>query len=70
MEIRNKKPEEDAKTRTSSISEENEPMWVLSGVPKHDNLVREQFSYSYSPNVSLCLSFCKLHSANKVLLFV
>lgn len=63
IDFQNKKPDDDTKTRSSSISED-EPMWVLSGVIKHDNLVREQFSYSYSPNVSLCLSFCQLHSAN------
>lgn len=41
-----------------------ENIWHLSGNLKHDNLVRDEFSYEYAPSVSLCLSICALHSPN------
>jgi zinc finger FYVE domain-containing protein 26 len=39
--------------------------WHLSGTLKHDNMVREEFSYDYSPNVSTCVAICDLHSSNE-----
>lgn len=38
--------------------------WVLSGNLKHDNLVRDEFCYEYSPSVSLCLSILSLHRSD------
>lgn len=38
--------------------------WILSGNLKHDNLVRDEFCYEYSPSVSLCLSILSLHKSD------
>lgn len=36
--------------------------WRFSGHVKHDNLLREEFSYEYAPSASLCLNILSLHS--------
>lgn len=62
----NEEPVEKAKT----ISENND--WHLNG-DSDDNIVRDEFSFEYSPNVGLCIAICDLHSNNadlaKFLLF-
>lgn len=36
--------------------------WAFSGNVRHDELLREEFSYGFAPSVSLCLSILALHS--------
>lgn len=36
--------------------------WTFSGNVRHDDLLREEFSYEFAPSVSLCLSILALHS--------
>lgn len=36
--------------------------WAFSGTGRHDELLREEFSYGFAPSVSLCLSILALHS--------
>lgn len=36
--------------------------WAFSGNARHDELLREEFSYGFAPSVSLCLSILALHS--------
>ncbi|XP_063709984.1 zinc finger FYVE domain-containing protein 26 homolog [Culicoides brevitarsis] len=48
--------------QTSSINDYSiDNQWQLTGSEKHDNVVREEFSYEYAPNVNLCLSICDLY---------
>lgn len=41
---------------------ENGNGWRFSGHVKHDNLLREEFSYEYAPSASLCLNILSLHT--------
>lgn len=53
-------PSYTAQTRTfTELSE-----WQFSGNSKHDELVREEFSFEYAPSVTLCLSILAFHSSN------
>lgn len=36
--------------------------WQFSGNLRHDELLRDEFSYEFAPSVSLCLSILALHS--------
>lgn len=45
-------------THTAELSE-----WQFSGTSKHDELLREEFSFEYAPSVSLCLSILVFHSS-------
>lgn len=36
----------------------------MSGHKEHDDLIRDDFSYDYSPNVGLCIAICNLHTKN------
>ncbi|CAK1552247.1 unnamed protein product [Leptosia nina] len=38
--------------------------WSLSTNPNKNDAVREEFSYEFTPNVTLCLSIMKLHTIN------
>lgn len=37
--------------------------WQFSGNLRHDELLRDEFSYEFAPSVSLCLSILALHSS-------
>lgn len=37
--------------------------WKFTGNARHDELLRDEFSYEYAPSVSLCLSILAIHSA-------
>lgn len=47
-------------TRLNSTTDADE--WAFSGNVRHDELLREEFSYVFAPSVSLCLSILALHS--------
>lgn len=50
---------------SSSIKSETTIMeWNLTSDPKHNDEVRKEFVYEFSPNVNLCLSIMKMHSVN------
>ncbi|XP_041969101.1 zinc finger FYVE domain-containing protein 26 homolog [Aricia agestis] len=38
--------------------------WCLSLNPKRNEAVRDEFSYEFTPNVTLCLTIMKMHSTN------
>lgn len=48
----------------STCSEDFAEQWTFTGNTKHDNLVRDEFSYEYAPSVNLCLSVCDLFSTD------
>lgn len=37
--------------------------WKFTGNARHDELLRDEFSYEYAPSVSLCLSILAIHSS-------
>lgn len=37
--------------------------WKFTGNPRHDELLRDEFSFEYAPSVSLCLSILAIHSS-------
>lgn len=51
---------------TSSISNsEMFDYWQLTKDQKHNQTIREEFSFEYAPNISLCLSILNLYSDHK-----
>lgn len=48
-------------TRTA---DEDGWLFRFSGLPKHDNLLRDEFCFEYAPSVALCLSILALHSTS------
>ncbi|KAL1501989.1 hypothetical protein ABEB36_007205 [Hypothenemus hampei] len=38
--------------------------WMLSNDMEHNRIVREEFSFEFTPSVSLCLALMKFHSKN------
>lgn len=38
--------------------------WCLSTNPGRNEAVRAEFSYEFTPNVTLCLTIMKMHSIN------
>lgn len=38
--------------------------WCLSVNPKKNEAIRAEFSYEFTPSVTLCLSIMKMHSIN------
>lgn len=68
LDVQEQGPNETEKSPRHSMKSHNSLNsmdWHLSGVLKHDNLVRDDFSYEYSPNVGLCVAICDLHSSNE-----
>jgi zinc finger FYVE domain-containing protein 26 len=39
--------------------------WKLTTDETHNQSVREEFSFEYAPNISLCLAILNLHSDHK-----
>lgn len=70
MKLKLNKTTDDSIEKARTISENND--WHLNG-DVDDNIVRDEFSFEYSPNVGLCIAICDLHSTNadlaKFLLF-
>ncbi|CAO1392357.1 unnamed protein product [Diamesa hyperborea] len=70
MKLTLSKTNDESIEKARTISENNE--WHLNG-DADDNIVRDEFSFEYSPNVGLCIAICDLHSTNadlaKFLLF-
>ncbi|CAO1403533.1 unnamed protein product [Diamesa serratosioi] len=70
MKVKLNKTNEESAEKARTISENND--WHLNG-DVDDNIVRDEFSFEYSPNVGLCIAICDLHSNNadlaKFLLF-
>ncbi|XP_076283793.1 zinc finger FYVE-type containing 26 spastizin [Lasioglossum baleicum] len=46
----------------SSASSETFDCWKLTRDEKHNESIREEFSFEYAPNISLCLAILNLHS--------
>lgn len=62
MEVFDKEMRSSKLPPSDSSSEEDQ--WQFTGNQKHDNLVRDEFSYEYAPNVNLCLSISDLFYDN------
>ncbi|KZC11227.1 Zinc finger FYVE domain-containing protein 26, partial [Dufourea novaeangliae] len=48
--------------RSSTPSSEMFDYWRLTRDEKHNETIREEFSFEYAPNISLCLAILNLHS--------
>ncbi|KAF7991123.1 hypothetical protein HCN44_002685 [Aphidius gifuensis] len=48
--------------QTSIISSDNFDYWKLSYDETNNKIIREEFCFEYSPNISLCLAILNLHS--------
>ncbi|XP_076659551.1 zinc finger FYVE-type containing 26 spastizin [Halictus rubicundus] len=46
----------------STASSETFDCWKLTKDEKHNESIREEFSFEYAPNISLCLAILNLHS--------
>lgn len=53
-----------AQVAPSTASSELE-CWKLTTDEKHNQTVREEFSFEHAPNISLCLAILSLHSDHK-----
>ncbi|EFN75932.1 Zinc finger FYVE domain-containing protein 26 [Harpegnathos saltator] len=51
---------------TSTPSSEAFDYWRLTKDEKHNRTIREEFSFEYAPNISLCLAILNLHSDHKM----
>ncbi|XP_031833615.2 zinc finger FYVE-type containing 26 spastizin [Nomia melanderi] len=49
----------------STVSSETFDCWRLTKDEKHNESIREEFSFEYAPNISLCLAILNLHSDHK-----
>lgn len=45
-----------------TVSDDDPWMYRFSGHLKHDNLVREEFSFEFAPSAALCLSILAMHT--------
>lgn len=52
----------DEKPVEQPASTRNGWLYKFTGYPKHDNLLREEFSFEYAPSASLCLSLISMHT--------
>ncbi|XP_029052519.1 uncharacterized protein LOC114880560 isoform X2 [Osmia bicornis bicornis] len=50
---------------SSTPSSEVFDYWRLTRDEKHNETIREEFSFEYAPNISLCLAILNLHSDHK-----
>nr|XP_012226480.1 PREDICTED: uncharacterized protein LOC105674602 [Linepithema humile] len=55
-----------AQDAPSTSSSEVFDYWRLTRDEKHNRTIREEFSFEYAPNISLCLAILNLHSDHKM----